>query len=129
MAIALIGASLVFDFLDGRLARRAGKATKFGTEIDSLSDIISFGAAPIIYSFMQNATIFAIIAYFLNISTGAFRLARYNIMPKKYFIGMPIPCNAILLVIASFLLPKTYWPFITILSAILMASPFKIKKL
>ena len=131
IAAGLIFFSIICDFFDGRAARRAGKATAFGTEVDSLTDLVSFGIAPAIFGFMHYSTPFAIFAYLLNISAGVFRLARYNILHKlHYFIGMPITWNAVIVLIAGLVhVPYTYWPAVYIISAVLMASPFKIRKI
>jgi CDP-diacylglycerol--serine O-phosphatidyltransferase len=128
-AAMLIIISLICDFFDGRMARKAHKATAFGTELDSLTDIMSFGMAPMIFGFMQYATPFAIIAYLFNISAGVFRLARYNILHREhYYVGMPITWNAVIIFLTVLFVPHSYWPYAYILSAVLMASPFKIRK-
>ncbi|MBW2969579.1 CDP-alcohol phosphatidyltransferase family protein [Candidatus Woesearchaeota archaeon] len=130
LAMVLLVISLICDLFDGRMARRAGKATAFGTEVDSLSDMISFGLAPAIFGFMHLSTKIAVVAYLINISAAAFRLARYNVLHKlHYFIGMPITWNAVIILILAVLkIPYVYWPAAYIFSAVLMASPFKIKK-
>ena len=128
-AAMLIIAALICDFFDGRAARRANKATAFGTELDSLSDILSFGMAPMIFGFVQYATPFAIVAYLLNLSAAVFRLARYNVLHKlNYFIGMPITWNAVIILLTALFVPHAYWPVIYIISAILMACNIKIRK-
>lgn len=131
IAAGLIFFSIICDFFDGRAARRAGKATAFGTEVDSLTDLVSFGIAPVILGFMHYSTPLAIFAYLMNLSAAVFRLARYNVLHKlHYFIGMPITWNAVIVLMAGlFHVPYTYWPVVYILSAILMASPFKIRKI
>lgn len=126
LAATALGFCLLFDFFDGLVARRANKASQFGTELDSLADIVSFGIAPIIFGYFHIATTFAIAAYFLNLSAGVFRLARYNVLTKNdHFVGMPIPMNAvILLALIALRVPELYWPWFYLLSGILMASPF-----
>ncbi|VVB81726.1 Archaetidylserine synthase [uncultured archaeon] len=130
LAGILIAVSMICDFFDGRMARKAHKATAFGTEIDSLTDIISFGMAPAMLGFMHYTATFAITAYFINISAGVFRLARYNILHREhYYVGMPITWNAVIILITVFLLPQAIWPYMYLASAVLMASPFKIRKI
>ncbi len=102
----------VFDALDGLMARLTKSSSELGVELDSLSDIVSFGVAPsfLIYSVYLNQfeTVGIIISSLLMIA-GGFRLARFNIQlvgfDKEYFKGFPIPASAI--TISSFLL--TYY--------------------
>lgn len=96
-AIAIIIAA-VFDALDGRVARWTNTASKFGTEYDSLSDMVSFGVAPGILVYMWILNIFdkwGWGAAFLYVACTALRLARFNVqvttVEKKYFIGLPSP--------------------------------------
>lgn len=94
-----------FDVLDGMMARLTNSTSLFGVELDSLSDIVSFGVAPsyLVYAFglHQFGMLGAIVASLPSIC-GAVRLARFNVNfegPKKdYFIGMPIPVQAITIV-------------------------------
>lgn len=100
-AIAIIG-SIVFDLFDGKVARWTHTSTKFGMELDSLADGVSFGVAPavLLYGFaLCNAGIFGIIACFLYICGALLRLARFNIeAPEEgvqtYFKGIPSPGGA-----------------------------------
>lgn len=105
----LIFIAAAFDALDGMLARLTNSASELGVELDSLSDIVSFGAAP---SFLLYKTYFysmgtwGIIISALPLIAGGFRLARFNIQvvgfSKSFFLGLPIPSSA--LTIASFIL-------------------------
>jgi CDP-diacylglycerol--serine O-phosphatidyltransferase len=102
-ACALILSALVFDVLDGRIARWRHKSSPMGRELDSLSDVISFGVAPAIvgYAFgMQGLYDRVILAYF--VACGVSRLARYNVTAESladatgkvaYFEGTPIPTS------------------------------------
>lgn len=88
----------VFDGLDGWVARLTNSTTKFGIELDSLSDLIAFGVAPSILVYRWSIAPFGRIglaAAFLFTACGALRLARYNIQmgstESKAFTGMPIP--------------------------------------
>jgi CDP-diacylglycerol--serine O-phosphatidyltransferase len=102
-AWALIFAALVFDVLDGRIARWRQKASALGRELDSLSDVISFGVAPAVLGYacgLQGAHDRIILAFF--VVCGVSRLARYNVTAEsfsdasgkvKHFEGTPIPSS------------------------------------
>lgn len=94
-------AAAVFDMLDGRIARLAKATSQFGVEYDSLSDLMSFGAAPAILLHQWALEPFGRLGWlaaFLFLACGALRLARFNvtstIQSKKYFQGLPIPMGA-----------------------------------
>jgi CDP-diacylglycerol--serine O-phosphatidyltransferase len=96
-----IMAAAVFDMLDGRVARLAKATSQFGVEYDSLSDLMSFGAAPAILLHQWALHPYGRLGWlaaFLFLACGALRLARFNVMssvlPKKYFQGLPIPMAA-----------------------------------
>jgi len=119
-AAKAIGFAVLFDGLDGRIARMTNTSSDFGRELDSLADVITFGVAPGLLAYMwgfhllppfMNAELhtklgqFGAVATFLFLVAGASRLARFNIMvnpqpsnpgrpDKKYFVGMPIPAGA-----------------------------------
>ncbi|MEZ7892836.1 MAG: CDP-diacylglycerol--serine O-phosphatidyltransferase [Candidatus Wallbacteria bacterium] len=90
--------SMVFDIMDGRIARMTSGTSMFGAEFDSLADLVSFGVAPsmlVYYNYMESTGVIGIFVSFLFILCGALRLARFNIMPHKpYFQGLPIPGGA-----------------------------------
>lgn len=100
-ALAIIG-SIVFDTFDGKVARWTHTSTKFGMELDSLADGVSFGVAPalLLYAFALNQLgIFGLIASFLFVSGALLRLARFNIEApdegvQTYFKGIPAPGGA-----------------------------------
>lgn len=99
-AIAIL-ISMVFDGLDGRIARITNTTSKFGAEYDSLSDLIAFGLAPSLLAFnwaMSSYGKLGWMAGFLFVACGALRLARYNIqiglIDSKFFNGLPIPAAA-----------------------------------
>ena len=89
--------------LDGRIARMTGTATPFGVEFDSLADVISFGIAPAVLTFMwglQPLDRLGWAAGFIFLSAAAIRLARFNIQSvkstdKRRFVGMPSPAAAV----------------------------------
>lgn len=97
-----IGIALICDFCDGLSARLLNAYSELGKNLDSLSDLVSFGLAPcfLIYNIITNYhTGWSFIPYITLIIpvTGALRLARFNIDPnqKTVFNGLPIPANAI----------------------------------
>lgn len=101
----LIAVAGLFDVLDGLMARLADATSDFGIELDSLSDMVSFGVAPgfLIYTFsLHELGILGLIISAIPPLCGAVRLARFNvnarISPKdEHFIGLPIPAQAIIL--------------------------------
>lgn len=108
-AIAII-VGAVFDALDGRVARWTNTASKFGTEYDSLADMVSFGVAPGILVYMWILNIFdrwGLGVAFLYVACTALRLARFNVqvttVEKKFFIGLPSPGAAGLIATSALL--------------------------
>ena len=108
----LLVAALIFDVLDGRIARWRQKTSAIGRELDSLADIISFGVAPAMmgYAMGMNGLFDRIVlAYF--VACGVSRLARYNVTAEelsaggdkvKYFEGTPIPTSLLIVGILFF---------------------------
>ena len=99
-AIAIL-VSVVFDGLDGRVARLTNTTSKFGAEYDSLADAIAFGVAPAILAYSWSLSIYGKwgwIVCFLFVLCGALRLARFNIqigiIESSVFNGLPIPAAA-----------------------------------
>ncbi len=110
-----IGFAILFDTLDGRVARMTRTATEIGVQLDSLADVLTFGIAPIalIYSWgigavfteQSSAHYLGVFLLFMYLMCGAFRLARFNLqatrprvllegtpkIDKKNFVGLPIP--------------------------------------
>jgi CDP-diacylglycerol--serine O-phosphatidyltransferase len=119
-AAIAIGFAVMFDSLDGAIARLTNTSSDFGRELDSLADVVTFGVAPAMlaffwgFHFLQEMTVPAMrirvvdigmAASFVFLMAGASRLARFNIQVnpepsnpgrpgKKYFVGMPIPAAA-----------------------------------
>lgn len=139
IAARAIGAAVVLDGLDGRIARMTNTTSDFGREMDSLADVISFGLAPAVLAFAWGVqfidpTISADIrsqifnvgyfVSFLFLLCGAARLARFNIqknpIPKnpgrpdrKYFVGLPIPAAAAMVAAVVYSWdsePLVWWP-------------------
>jgi CDP-diacylglycerol--serine O-phosphatidyltransferase len=103
LASWLIVVCMVLDGLDGRAARLTNSSSKFGAELDSLADIVSFGVAPamLLYFYVGvDYSKFGILVSSVFVVFGAIRLARFNvttIAEPSVFIGVPIPAGAIFL--------------------------------
>ena len=101
----------ILDMLDGRVARLSGTGTRFGAELDSLVDVISFGVAPALLMYFldfSNAGRFAWILCYIYVVAVALRLARFNVLsagkpPSAWFTGMPSPSAGMTLAV--------YYPF------------------
>ncbi len=101
-AFIWIGLASVFDFMDGAMARLLHAYSDIGKELDSLSDLVSFGVAPSLLLFnaidsLGGSTVVAYCSLFIAVM-GALRLARFNVDTRQTtsFIGLPIPANALL---------------------------------
>ncbi|MBN2231358.1 MAG: CDP-diacylglycerol--serine O-phosphatidyltransferase [Deltaproteobacteria bacterium] len=99
-AVAVVLAN-VFDILDGKVARLMRATSRFGMELDSLADLVSFGVAPALLVFSWALTSygrFGWLAAFLFTACGTLRLARFNVQAdsaeKGTFTGLPIPAAA-----------------------------------
>lgn len=131
----------VFDGLDGWIARLTNTSTRFGVELDSLSDLVAFGVAPAVLMYMWGLAPFGRLGWaaaFLFMACGALRLARFNIQTgtpgSKAFKGMPIPGAAT--VLSSVVIfyyefwtgtpdKSLFFPVLTILLALLMVSTLR----
>ena len=111
-AVACVVAAMVFDMLDGRAARMFGADTRFGAQLDSLVDLVSFGVAPGVIVFLwslQGMNEAGWIVTLIFCACSAIRLARFNIQSASardegatqanpYFTGLPMPASAFLAV-------------------------------
>ncbi|WP_454193599.1 CDP-diacylglycerol--serine O-phosphatidyltransferase [Paenibacillus sp. Marseille-Q7038] len=134
LAAIMVVVAMLMDGLDGRIARALNAQSDFGKELDSLSDMISFGAAPayIMYSvsFQEAPIALAWIVTCLFPICGALRLARFNVRPgiPGYFTGLPIPAAGGVLATLSLFNKDISAPFMmiaTLLLAYLMISSLK----
>ena len=112
VACSLIFVGLVFDILDGRIARWRQTTSAMGRELDSLADVISFGVAPAVLAYacgMHGLYDRLILVFF--VACGVSRLARYNVTADKlsegtgkvkYFEGTPIPTSIVLVGLLTF---------------------------
>lgn len=105
VACWLITLAGILDMFDGQVARLMKSVSNFGTEFDSLADVISFGVAPSVLlhkAFFYNMGLIGIMISFIPLMCGGIRLARFNVVfggkEKKNFVGLPIPLAAISIV-------------------------------
>jgi len=94
-AAGMILLSVLMDSLDGRVARRLAVSSEFGKELDSLSDLVSFGVAPAVLTYQAILSDFiggwGLLIALLFALCGAIRLARFNLLNiTDYFVGVPI---------------------------------------
>jgi CDP-diacylglycerol--serine O-phosphatidyltransferase len=123
-AAKAIGIAIVFDALDGRVARLTGTNTEFGVQFDSLADVVSFGIAPAILAYawgFRNVSgqgseaflgHFAWVCCLAFLICSAWRLARFNVQGmapggSKNFVGMPTPAAAGM--VAAIVHARHYW--------------------
>jgi len=109
LACGLIPVALIFDVLDGRIARWRQRSSAMGRELDSLADVISFGVAPAAIAYacgMQGLFDRIVLVFF--VTCGVSRLARYNVTAEElsagsdkvaYFEGTPIPTSLVLVAV------------------------------
>src|SRR5690606_26794134 len=103
-AAVLLIFAMLFDLMDGRVARMTRTQSAFGLQLDSLADVISFGVAPslLVYKWvLHREPIPGILTAFLFVACAAIRLARFNVLttapsgaphkPSRYMIGLPTP--------------------------------------
>jgi len=140
-AISFMFISVILDKLDGAIARKIQRKGDFGKEIDSLADIIAFGVAPVIFGMTLlsssgldisiKSSPLTIIAFLLFLGAGILRLARYNVTNMQgYYYGMPITLNSLIIpLVYLFDTNLLFYPYIYLLLAFLMITPFKVKKL
>jgi CDP-diacylglycerol--serine O-phosphatidyltransferase len=127
----------IFDILDGRLARLTSVESRFGAELDSLADLVSFGVAPafLVYTrYLEHDRIFGLVITGIFVLCGALRLARFNVTPPAkhdVFQGLPIPAGAGILATMTIFelqffnfmrIPAVVIPFIVLVTSFLMVS-------
>ncbi|MBM3298593.1 MAG: CDP-diacylglycerol--serine O-phosphatidyltransferase, partial [Deltaproteobacteria bacterium] len=101
LAAGLILVAGFFDGVDGKVARLTKTTTRFGLELDSLADVISFGVAPGLLMYLWGLSTYGRMGWvtaFVFVACGALRLARFNVqtgtIDPKRFVGLPIPASA-----------------------------------
>ena len=135
LSVLLIFIAALLDRFDGMTARKLNIESELGEQLDSMSDIISFGVAPaillyqgILFEFGAPGAFFTI----FYIACGAFRLARFNISDNNgYFTGLPITAAGCIATLSFLIIPYFYPQFVLFLIIILslsMISTFRLKK-
>lgn len=136
----------IFDAIDGMMARLTKSSSQFGVEIDSLSDVVSFGAAPafLVYKLqLFQLEEWGILISSLLVILGGIRLARFNVQlvgfDKEYFRGLPIPASAFAVVtfVLTFIVDEnrldgfaaTLLPYLVIALSFIMVSTIKYETL
>jgi CDP-diacylglycerol--serine O-phosphatidyltransferase len=132
----------VFDSLDGIMARLTKSSSEFGVEIDSLSDVVSFGAAPafLVYQLhLNHLEVWGVIISSMLMILGGIRLARFNVQlvgfDKNHFNGLPIPASAFIIVsyVLTFIvdgarlegMAASFLPFLVVATSLIMVSTIK----
>ena len=135
LSALLLFLAVVFDVLDGKIAGLMNQKNLFGKQLDSMSDLVSFGVAPaLLFYSLSSPGILGIIVALFFVACGMLRLARYNISEEAGFEGVPITVNGVLfpllfLLFSSFPDSLNYWPIIFLIQSVLMISTFKISRL
>lgn len=128
-AFIFIGFAAIFDFMDGAMARLLHAYSEIGKELDSLSDLVSFGLAPalLVFNFMMEHTGGSWISYLSLwiVVMGALRLAKFNCDDRQTtsFIGLPIPANALFWIGAVAWLDTHDFPGDIYMAALIIAFP------
>jgi CDP-diacylglycerol---serine O-phosphatidyltransferase len=136
LSLLLIFIAALADRFDGIVARKLNIDSELGKQLDSMSDIISFGVAPalllyqgVLYEFGFPGMFFTV----FYIACGAFRLARFNTTETNgYFTGLPITAAGCLLTVSYLAVPVISTPlflFIIIILSLLMISNFRLRKI
>lgn len=135
MAALLILLSMILDGLDGKLARRLDASSAFGKELDSLSDLVSFGVAPAILVYALNLKTMGFLGLVVALAfaiCGAIRLARFNVLNiTTHFLGIPITAAGSLIALLALLagrIPDLSYPIAMVLLSYLMVSNIKFPK-
>ena len=129
-AAILVMAGMAVDGIDGRLARALGVESDFGMQLDSLADIVTFGAAPaaIMYEAQLHALgLFGAAVAVLFVVAGAVRLARFHILRghERHFVGLPITAAGGIMAAFTLyreLLPAVWLPVVSLVVTFLMVS-------
>ncbi len=140
----LIGIASIFDFMDGFVARMLNESSPIGKELDSLADLVSFGLVPgsVIFHLIDTSYLhtYSFIALAIPIFS-AYRLAKFNTDERqnKYFIGLPTPANALIILsiplithlqpnsfISRFINIPEFLIFATIILSILLVSELQL---
>ena len=131
LAIICLLIAVVFDTLDGKIATMLNLKREFGMQMDSLSDIVSFGVAPAVFGIqLLPASLATSLVLIVFVLCGLLRLARFNTLGSlPYYIGLPITTNGYIIPLFYFVhISPAYFVWVYALLAVLMVSPFRIPK-
>ncbi|MGR9086585.1 MAG: CDP-diacylglycerol--serine O-phosphatidyltransferase [Gammaproteobacteria bacterium] len=135
LSASLLFLAVIFDVLDGKIAGFLNQKNLFGKQIDSMSDLVSFGIAPmLLYYSINTPGVYVSMVLLLFIACGMLRLARYNISEAPGFEGVPITVNGILfpilfLIYSHFPESLIFWPAVILVQSLLMVSDFKVSRI
>ncbi len=140
LAAVLIGCAVVFDIFDGAVARAVRAITPFGIQFDSLADLVSFGVAPAFLLYRWSLHDHGVLGWAVTclwLACAAYRLGRFNVTidplsDKRYFIGLPSPGAAGVVIASVFAYDGDFFGWhrwgpivLAVLPALLMASSFR----
>lgn len=135
-SVLFIFIAAFLDRFDGIVARKMNQESELGKQLDSMSDIISFGVAPAILIYelaLADFGITGIIFTVIYISSGAFRLARFNVTESNgFFVGLPITAAGTVITLTCFglsVLPPVFYMFLMVICSLLMVSTFTLRKI
>ncbi|KIO61155.1 CDP-diacylglycerol--serine O-phosphatidyltransferase [Caldibacillus thermoamylovorans] len=135
-SLFLIFSAALLDRFDGMVARKLKIESELGKQLDSMSDIISFGVAPALLLYQGIIHYFSSAGIFITvffIGCGAFRLARFNITENNcYFSGLPITAAGCILTFSYLgiqFIPAIIYLYLMIILSFLMISTLKVKKI
>jgi CDP-diacylglycerol--serine O-phosphatidyltransferase len=135
LSLLMIFLAAFFDRFDGALARKLETTSEFGKQIDSLSDLISFGIAPAILLYQGVLHEFGVAGTWITIIfilCSAIRLARFNVTTfSGYFVGLPITAAGCIMTLSFLIInymPLQVFMFLTLILSLLMISNIKVKK-
>jgi CDP-diacylglycerol--serine O-phosphatidyltransferase len=126
-AAGMVSVAVMLDVLDGLVARRFSLCSPFGSQLDSLADVVSFGLAPalLIYlAVLESIPVAGVAACLIFLLAGAWRLARFPLIEEPYrFIGVPIPTAGVIAAVTAALAPAAGLTLaITVVLSALMVS-------
>ena len=126
-AAGLIGVAATFDSVDGLVARHTHSESPFGSKLDSLADLVSFGAVPafaLYVALLHDLKVIGIAACLGFLLCGAWRLARFPLVQNSnFFVGLPIPpAGVAAALVAAWGPPPAFALLVTIALTVLMVS-------
>ncbi len=129
-AVVLVIAAMILDYLDGKAARALGAESNMGKQLDSLSDLVSFGMAPaaLCLGVVTSGGLWMVVILLVFLFSGVYRLARFNLKDReetKYFRGFPLTTAGVLLAVLTLYtawLPFWFYYLLILVLALSMVS-------